>query len=68
MKGKRDCATRDIGQSTLLSEQSRENIRQRACELYELGGRKNGHPFDDWLEADSEVSGEPISSDVLGLF
>ena len=33
-----------------------ERIRQRAYELYELRGREDGHDFDDWLTAESEVA------------
>jgi hypothetical protein len=64
VKTKKDSVTRDIGQSTQLSEPSREKIRQRPYELYELGGRKNGYHFDDWLEAESEVMGK-ADQDVL---
>ncbi len=38
-------------------EQLQEKVRQRAYELYELRGREDGHDFDDWLEAESEVAG-----------
>ncbi len=38
------------------SEQSREKIRQRAYELYELRGREDGGDFDDWLKAESEIT------------
>jgi len=32
-----------------------ENLLQRrACELYELRGREEGHDLDDWLQAESE--------------
>jgi Protein of unknown function (DUF2934) len=58
VKRKKGCAAPDIRQSTQLSDQSREEIRQRAYELFELGGRKDGHDFDDWLEAESEVTGK----------
>ena len=37
-------------------EQIQELIRQRAYELYELHGRENGHDFDDWVAAESEVT------------
>lgn len=36
----------------------REKIRQRAYALYELRGKDDGHDFDDWLEAESEVTGK----------
>ncbi len=38
------------------SEQLQEKIRQRAYELYELRGRQDGHDFDDWFTAESEVT------------
>lgn len=34
-----------------------ERIRQRAFELFELRGRQDGHDFDDWLQAESEILG-----------
>lgn len=37
-------------------EKIQEKIRQRAYELYELRGREDGHDFDDWLTAESEVT------------
>jgi hypothetical protein len=39
-------------------EQLQEKIRQRAYELYELRGREDGRDFDDWLKAESEVTGK----------
>ena len=36
-----------------------ERIRQRAFELFELRGRQDGHDFDDWLLAETEVLGKP---------
>lgn len=34
-----------------------EQIRQRAYELYEARGRGEGHDLDDWLQAETEVTG-----------
>jgi len=39
-------------------EQVQERIRQRAYELYERRGREDGRDFDDWLKAESEVTGK----------
>ena len=30
-------------------------IRLRAYELYEEGGREDGHELDDWLRAEAEI-------------
>ena len=38
-------------------EEVEEKIRKRAYELYELRGREDGRDLDDWLKAESEVSG-----------
>jgi hypothetical protein len=38
-------------------EQVAEKIRKRAYELYELREREDGRDLDDWLKAESEVSG-----------
>ncbi len=35
----------------------RKRIRERAYELYELRGKHHGHEIDDWLKAESEVTG-----------
>ena len=47
--------------STLEPSQSlemiQERIRQRAYELYEQRGREDGNDLDDWLKAESEVTG-----------
>lgn len=37
-----------------------ERIRQRAFELFQLRGCQNGHDFDDWVQAEAEVSGKPF--------
>lgn len=34
-----------------------EKIRQRAYELYDARGRAEGHDFDDWLQAEAEITG-----------
>jgi Protein of unknown function (DUF2934) len=39
---------------TLPSQES-TRIRDRAYELYELGGRKPGHDEQDWLQAEQEI-------------
>jgi hypothetical protein len=31
-------------------------IRQRAYELYEARGRKDGHDLEDWLRAEEEIT------------
>jgi hypothetical protein len=33
-------------------------IRLRAEELYEAGGRQDGHELDDWLRAEAEITGK----------
>jgi hypothetical protein len=40
----------------------REKIRLRAYELYEQRGREEGHDFEDWLQAESEVLSKPIAA------
>lgn len=35
-----------------------EQIRQRAYELYVQRGREDGRDLDDWLKAESEVTGK----------
>jgi hypothetical protein len=39
-------------------EQIQEQIRQHAYKLYEQRGREDGHELDDWLRAESEVTGK----------
>jgi DUF2934 family protein len=39
---------------TLPSQES-TRIRDRAYELYELGGRQPGHDEQDWLQAEQEI-------------
>ena len=40
------------------AEQVREKIRQRAYEFFELRGKGDGRDLDDWLKAESEVTGK----------
>jgi hypothetical protein len=35
-----------------------ERIRRRAYELYVARGREDGHDLDDWLRAESEITGK----------
>jgi len=39
-------------------EEIQEQIRYLAYELYEQRGREDGHALDDWLTAESEVTGQ----------
>lgn len=39
-------------------EEIQEEIRHLAYELYEQRGREDGHDLDDWLKAESEVTGK----------
>jgi hypothetical protein len=39
------------------AEDSEEEIRRRAYELYEARGRGDGHDLEDWLEAEAEITG-----------
>ncbi len=32
-----------------------DEIRQRAYEIYEQRGRRDGHDLEDWLQSESEV-------------
>jgi hypothetical protein len=45
-------------QSTESLDEKREKIRQRAYALYELRGKEDGRDLDDWLKAESEVTGK----------
>jgi len=40
------------------AEQVREKIRKRAYEFFEVRGKEDGHDLDDWLKAESEVTGK----------
>ena len=37
-----------------------ERIRLRAYEIYEQRGRADGHALEDWLQAQTELVGEPL--------
>lgn len=37
------------------SSDLQEEVRRRAFELYERGGRADGHDIDDWLQAETEL-------------
>jgi Protein of unknown function (DUF2934) len=41
---------------------SEEEIRRRAYELYEARGRGDGHDLEDWLEAETEITGRAESA------
>lgn len=43
-------------ESTVLIP-SKQQIRQRAYELYEQRGRADGRDLDDWLQAECEIKG-----------
>jgi hypothetical protein len=51
----RKCEKQELAES---AEQVREKIRKRAYEFFELRGKEDGHDLDDWLKAESEVSGK----------
>jgi len=38
-----------------LPSQETARIRERAYELYEIGGREHGHDEQDWLRAEQEI-------------
>jgi hypothetical protein len=38
-----------------LPSQETARIRERAYELYEVGGREHGHDERDWLRAEQEI-------------
>jgi hypothetical protein len=38
------------------AENITDRIRERACELYQLRGRSDGHDLDDWLIAESQLA------------
>jgi Protein of unknown function (DUF2934) len=48
----------DIGSQELTDE----IIRRRAFQLYEERGCEHGHDWDDWLQAEAEVSGKKPSA------
>ncbi len=41
--------------STQPPQNTEEEIRHRAYEIYETRGREDGHDLDDWLRAEAEV-------------
>ncbi len=46
-----------------LIEAIDENIRRRAYQLFESRGREHGHDVEDWLLAESEITGQwPVSA------
>jgi Protein of unknown function (DUF2934) len=38
---------------------TRLDIERRAYEIYLVRGGADGHAFDDWLQAEKELSGQP---------
>lgn len=38
------------------SSELQDRIRHRAYQLYEERGREDGRDFDDWLQAESEIT------------
>jgi len=53
MKSARSDLPRTVREPRALEEQ----IRLRAYELYEAGGREHGRDLDDWLQAETEILG-----------
>jgi hypothetical protein len=49
----------DIG---LRTPELEEQIRQRAYSFYEQRGRREGHDLDDWLQAETELTGRKAKS------
>lgn len=44
-------------------QELREQIIQRAYELYEARGREDGHDLEDWLQAEEEIlQGKALSA------
>lgn len=37
-------------------ENTEDQIRQRAYEIYEARGREDGHDLEDWLSAEEEIT------------
>ena len=48
--------------ATVTSDQQdlEHQIRLRAHELYEAGGREDGHELDDWLRAEEEIKEKKV--------
>jgi hypothetical protein len=42
----------------MTKEDLKKLIEKKAYELYEKRGRKPGHSFDDWLEAERIIKGK----------
>lgn len=38
-------------------DEPRQNIRERAYQLYEQRGRRDGYALQDWLQAEAEIAG-----------
>ena len=47
---------------TESSSELQERIRRRAYQLYEERGREAGRDFDDWLQAESEITAKKAST------
>jgi len=45
-------------ESAQSAEQLREKIQKRADEFFELRDKEDGRDLDDWLKAESEVTGK----------
>jgi hypothetical protein len=43
-------------------EPTRDDIERRAYEIYLVRGGADGHAFDDWLQAEKELIGQPAES------
>jgi len=56
MQSTRTSKTSQFGR-TAVEENSEEQIRRRAYELYEARERGDGHDVEDWLEAEAEITG-----------
>lgn len=48
--------------STKVEDTLEEQIRTRAYELYEAGGRVEGHNLENWLEAEAEITGRAVAT------
>jgi Protein of unknown function (DUF2934) len=44
------------------SPEALERIRARAYELFDLGGRQEGHDLDDWLQAEAEMTQKKVKT------
>ena len=51
-------AGQEFSQAPTTKNPSREEIARRAYELYVARGRTDGHEMDDWIRAESELSGK----------